>query len=277
MLVSFVVWIIYRTFKKSQRRQSYAGENGLRNRLPWRRNQDGGEWNNGGMYMGDESPPMYEKGNRHNSMQSHNSMQNAGYYGADKAGSVRGLTRSNTNNTQRSMLPPMAPGSVIMIPAEQYMAMSQTQSPVDQSTMRSRMPDNFYNQSELAREPSAAYDPAQRQVNRMSDLSSLSSGFGDGDMVLPEAVERPEPAATQPRQANNFLTRFSWMSRREAGDRETVYTQSSEDRPAKYRSIGSWVNQQTGRMKRAGDKTEAGEVPPVPDIPAGMGGQEERR
>jgi hypothetical protein len=166
----------------------------------------------------------------------------------------------------------MAPGSVIMIPAEQYMAMSQTQSPVDSSTMRSRMPDNFYNQSELAREPSNAYDSTQRQVNRLSDLSSISSGFGDGDIVVPETVLKPEAAVTQTTQSTNFLTRFSWMSRRDAGDRETVYTQS-DDRPAKYRSIGSWVNQQTGRLKRAEERGQAdAEAPPVPNIPANAGG-----
>lgn len=222
-------------------------------------------------------PPMYEKG-------SHNSMEGAGFYGVEKIyqqeqqkqqqqqqqqsqQQLGGLTRSNTSSSQRNLLPQLAPGSVIMIPAEQYIAMSQTQSPIDQSsTMRSLMPDAFFNQSELARQPSDAYDPTRRQVNRASELSSLSSGFGDGDIIIPEEfLEKPQPAATQLRQSNNFITRFSWMSRREAGDRETVYTTTSEDRPARYRSVGSWVNQQTGRLRRAEERKP--EVPPVPGLP----------
>ncbi|KAH6661211.1 hypothetical protein BKA67DRAFT_550484 [Truncatella angustata] len=225
----------------------------------------------------DMPPPLYEKG-------SHNSMDGAGFYGADKKmyqherpGS---LARSNTASSQRSLLPQMAPGPMVMIPAEQYMAMSQAQSPIDQSeqnnTLRSRMPDPFFNQSELARQPSDAYDPNRRQVNRASELSSLSSGFGDGEIVIPEQyLNKPQPAATQLRQSSNFITRFSWMSRREAGNRETVYTQSSEDRPARYRSVGSWVNQQTGRVKRADEGQK--EIPPVPELPPNMGGAEPTR
>lgn len=252
------------------------GNGGLINRLPWRRNQNNDMWNDRNGYMSNDiPPPMYEKGN-------HNSMQEAGFYGVEKKYQQQqpgGLTRTNTASSQRSMLPQLAPGSVIMIPAEQYMAMSQTQSPVgsDQTgTMRSLMPDAFFNQSELARQPSDAYDPARRQVNRASALSSLSSGFGDGDIIIPEEyLNKPQPAASQLRQSNNFITRFSWMSRRDAGDRETVYTTTSEDRPAKYRSVGSWVNQQTGRLKRADERQQ--EVPPMPDLPPNLDTQGPRR
>jgi hypothetical protein len=267
-LICFVGWIIYRTLKKSRRRrEEFGGDSNLMNRLPWRRNQGNSAWDNQSMFMrNDMPPPMYEKG-------SHNSMEAAGFYNADKmyqqSNQPPRLSRSNTATSQRNMQPQLAPGSVVMIPAEQYMAMSQAQSPVGSdvnNTMRSRMPDNFFNQSELARQPSDAYDPNRRQVNRASELSSLSSGFGDGDIIIPEEyLNPPQPAATQLRQSNNFITRFSWMSRREAGDRETVYTATSEDRPARYRSVGSWVNQQTGRLKRADERNQ--EVPPVPDLP----------
>lgn len=272
MLICFVAWLIYRTLKKSRRGQNFDGGNsGFVNKLPWRRNQNNGTWDNGSMYMAnDMPPPLYEKGSR-------NSMEGAGFYGQEKSyqqQQLGGLTRSNTNSSQRSGLPRLAPGSVVMIPAEQYMAMSQGQSPVGSdasSTLRSRMPDPFFNQSELSRQPSDAYDPARRQVNRASELSSLSSGFGDGDIIIPEEyLNKPQPAATQLRQSNNFITRFSWMSRRDAGDRETVYT-TTEERPAKYRSVGSWVNQQTGRLKRSDDRQQ--QVPPVPNIPQSGDGQ----
>lgn len=32
--------------------------------------------------------------------------------------------------------------------------------------------------------------------------------------------------------------------------RETIYTQTSEDQPARFRSVASWVDQQKGRIKR---------------------------
>ncbi|KAK9799123.1 hypothetical protein AB5N19_04792 [Seiridium cardinale] len=273
VLICFVAWIIYRTVKKSRRGRDFNGGNsGFINKLPWRRNQNNASWDSRSMFMtNDMPPPLYEKG-------SHNSMEDGGYYGPEKGYQQQQpgrLTRSNTSSSQRSLMPRLAPGSVIVIPAEQYMAMSQTQSPIggeQTNTMRSRMPDSFFNQSELARQPSDAYDPARRQVNRASELSSLSSGFGDGDIIIPEQyLNKPQPAATQLRQSNNFITRFSWMSRRDAGNRETVYTTTSEDRPAKYRSVGSWVNQQTGRLKRAEEKKQ--EVPPIPNIPPNVNGQ----
>lgn len=201
-----------------------------------------------------------------------NSMQDAGYYGDEKV--QAGLVRTNTLNSQRTLAPqPMAPGSVVMIPAEEYATLTKNQalalSDVN-STMRSRMPDAYYNQSELARAPSNAYDPAQRQAYRASDVSSLSSGFGDGDIIVPPPAAGLSPApAQQQNQQPSGLGRFSWMSRRDRGNRETVYTNTSEDRPARYRSVNSWVNQQIGRIKRADERKQSdGEVPPVPDVPA---------
>jgi hypothetical protein len=136
------------------------------------------------------------------------------------------------------------------------------------------MADPYFNQSELARQPSDAYDPARRQVNRASELSSLSSGFGDGDIIVPEAllIRPPQPAAPPMRQSTNFVGRFSWMgrqARRSRGvggdrDRDTVYTQASDDSPPRFRSVTSWVNQQTGRIRRAQQRDA--DVPPVPGM-----------
>ena len=91
--------------------------------------------------------------------------------------------------------------------------------------------------------------PQAQRNYRASELSSLSSGFGDGELVPP------------PRAA-----------------RDTMYTATSEDQPARFRTLSSWVDQQTGRIHRAqqrvrdGDTVVSGEgVPPVPGIPAGAG------
>ncbi|KAI1861152.1 hypothetical protein JX265_009771 [Neoarthrinium moseri] len=279
VLFCFITWIIYRTVKKSRQGQNFNGRKaGFLTKLPWRKNQGDAAWDNRSVFMASDLPPLYQQG-------SQNSMSNAGFYGGDKVYLQQQpqpgpLSRSNTGGSQRSLLPPgVTPGSVIMIPAEQYMAMSQTQSPISSdpnSTFRSRMPDQFFNQSELARQPSDAYDPTRRQVHRASELSSLSSGFGDGDIIVPETfVNPPQPAATQLRQSNNYTARFSWMGRRDAGDRETVYTATSEDRPARYRSVGSWVNQQSGRLKRADERQQSEmNAPPVPDLPSDTSGQQ---
>jgi len=135
-------------------------------------------------------------------------------------------------------------------------------------TLRSRMPDAYYNQSELARGPSDAYDPARRQVNRVSQLSSISSGFGDGDIIMPDnVIKPPQPASTSLRQSANLVGRFSWVSQSAQSRRDTVYTQSSEDLPPRFRNVSSWVNQQTGRVKRAQQRNEDGrDAPPVPAL-----------
>ncbi|KAK8065482.1 hypothetical protein PG997_012229 [Apiospora hydei] len=240
ILVCFVSWIIYRTLKKP----TDSGPEF------WRK------------IRGRKSPDN-ERGDM-------NSMQNAGYYGDEKVM----LARSNTVHSQQTLMQrPMAPGSVVMIPAEEYATLTKNQALAlseYNSTLRSRMPDAYFNQSELARQPSDAYDPAQRQAYRASDLSSLSSGFGDGDIIVPESALKPPPppvAAATLQVPPPAAGRFSWMSRR-AGDRETVYTATSEDRPAKYRSVNSWVNQQIGRIKRADErKQNEEEAPPVPGVP----------
>jgi hypothetical protein len=149
------------------------------------------------------------------------------------------------------------------------------------STLRSGVggPGAFFNQSELARQPSDAYDPARRQVNRASELSSLSSGFGDGDIIVPSGLQTgndllmpqpPPPLEKSLRTSQSLVGRFSWSSR---VTRDTVYTQSSEDSPPRFRTVNSWVNQQTGRIKRAAQRNEGEEadVPPVPGVPMSAG------
>ncbi|KAJ6439919.1 het domain-containing [Purpureocillium lavendulum] len=101
---------------------------------------------------------------------------------------------------------------------------------------------------------------------RMSEISSLSSGFGDGDIIMPPPnstttitatrLTVPAPAATR--------TSVSDTSQR----RDTMYTEASEDPVPRFRNINSWVRQQTGRVKRAKQREMAtDDAPPVPNMP----------
>lgn len=138
------------------------------------------------------------------------------------------------------------------------------------TTDRSRMPDPYFNQSELARQASTAFDPAQRAVYRASELSSISSGFGDGDFIVPPPAVAQQGARPYSYAKTNVSRAVSVANRSEvgsAGQRDTVYTTTSEDMPARYRSVNSWVNQQTGRVQRQHERDSNEEVPPVPSLP----------
>jgi hypothetical protein len=113
--------------------------------------------------------------------------------------------------------------------------------------------------------------PNPPYYKRSSEVSSLSSGFGDGDnlMLLSTANNtmdaaaltqlRPPPPATKPER---------YSIRTESTSRDTWYTEASEDQPARFRTINSWVRQQTGRIKREKQRRDDSDVPPVPALPA---------
>lgn len=156
-------------------------------------------------------------------------------------------------------------------------------------------PLSLYNQTFQGQQ----YGPYNGQLYRqpsqaLSDVSSLSSGFGDGEMMpAGSVVAPPPPTAAVPGSANTpgqqSTARFSWMSQARAaggglvrqnstggrsGRRETVYTETSEDQPARFRSVTSWVDQQTGRIRRAQERGDGGapaaaavQVPGNPGIP----------
>jgi hypothetical protein len=165
-------------------------------------------------------------------------------------------------------------------------------------------PISYYNndQSVPTQQLTAPY-PIYRQPSRtLTDVSSLSSGFGDGDFVMVSTADsdnnninnnriitppQPTAAAAAP---HYYTARFSWMSqpqaqpqhnltkqepegqqqRRRSSNRtlpplqrsSTVYTQASEDQPARFRSVASWVNQQTGRIRRAQQRHHHHPPPP---------------
>ncbi|KAL8388489.1 hypothetical protein RB595_009208 [Gaeumannomyces hyphopodioides] len=178
----------------------------------------------------------------------------AAFAAASNAYSPGGL--SPGTGTETSMFTHQATGSFSSTNAAQFGA--STPSSDVGGTWRSRMgPVNgYYNQSELARQPSDAYDPSRRQVGRASALSSLSSGFGDGDIVVPQQPRQPlagpahgdRAVGGNESEAQRYLTeaRASWASRR-----DTVYTESSDDSQPRYRTVTSWVRQQSGRVRRA--------------------------
>lgn len=117
----------------------------------------------------------------------------------------------------------------------------------------------------LTRQTSNAYDPNQREVNHLSSLSSLSSGFGDGLII-------PEPVAGQAPDATRQSRKFSWMTvgsrgplSSRNGDRDTVYTTASIETAPRFRTVNSWVAQQSGRVQR--HLPSDSEVPNIPAIP----------
>ncbi len=290
----FVVWIVWRTVKKNKKNKNgnvvAATVPGRRNRLLGRLDHLGRlavvkvpflnrRWRGWRNLDGPDTtdvrgiPPTYEKAT--GAADSTTQQQMAGP--AQPTNGLTLVTHFATNFTAHQAGP-----SFSSVSASQF----GTVSPSDESgTLRSRMPDAFFNQSELARQPSQAYDPARRLVNRTSELSSLSSGFGDGDIIVPLA---PPPVQASLRQSNNFVGRFSWMSRGDGsgdaptptstasggtgtststGNRDTVYTEASEDSPPRFRTVNSWVYQQTGRVQRAEQRSpQAEEIPPVPDL-----------
>lgn len=242
------------------------GGSGLAVRLPWRRKD---AWANNGMYPPTELPPTYEKGDV-------NAMQAAGYYGAGKVYSMGsgGVARSATGTSPRQQQEPGPESeSALASILDQYPEGNRATMRDDAGqTLGARMPDSYYSQSDPTPQATNSYNPGSRQAYRASELSSISSGFGDGEMIMPQSdgtatttlIKPPPPIPT----SNNAAGRLSWMSRGGDGRRETVYTQTSEDRPTRFRSVASWVNQQTGRVKRADSRArERGEVPVIPAIP----------
>ncbi|UKZ68378.1 uncharacterized protein TrAtP1_009417 [Trichoderma atroviride] len=124
-----------------------------------------------------------------------------------------------------------------------------------------------------------------RKNTRISDVSSLSSGFGDGDIVI---IQPPAAAATYaatPNRSNtfepninlsavrtsperkSFSSRFSRNNSRDHS-RDTFMTNSSEDLRPRFRTVSSWVHQQSRRTKQrsaANRSEDRGMATPLPE------------
>jgi hypothetical protein len=97
-------------------------------------------------------------------------------------------------------------------------------------------------------QPSGAY---MGPNSRLSELSSLSSGFGDAKIDVPESgPSRNDTSGLRvPRKASSFLGRFSWATNSNPHQfRDTFYTNTSDESAPRFRSVTSWVNQQTSRI-----------------------------
>ncbi|KAI0460410.1 hypothetical protein F5B21DRAFT_6789 [Xylaria acuta] len=267
----FVGWTIYRTLKKSK--QSGRGNNSeswLSKLIPWRRmSAESNAQASDGSYEPKEPLPAYDFGNN-------NSMEAFGYYDQGKFypfGS-EGMTYQPTATLQNGRVvwqspevqQPLQPQASLQNQYPQTNDQTIDISDVN-STIRSRMPDPYYNQSEFARQPSDAYNPAQRQVYRASEISSLSSGFGDGDIIMPPPNVMPKPPVTQATSNTDTSNRpFSWMSRAGTEKRRESTTTTASERPPRFRSVNSWVDQQKERLKRANSRRAREEVPAIPQI-----------
>jgi hypothetical protein len=118
-----------------------------------------------------------------------------------------------------------------------------------------------------------------------SDLSSISSGFGDGDIIImpnntvttvntarlptpPSPVANPSRgvAASSSRQSSMRSHRTNTgSSLRYDSRRDTASTQVSIESRPRFHSVNSWVKQQSGQVRRA--QQSGGDTPPVPMLP----------
>ncbi|KAH7140731.1 hypothetical protein EDB81DRAFT_63216 [Dactylonectria macrodidyma] len=134
--------------------------------------------------------------------------------------------------------------------------------------------------------PRYTYSLSKRQTG-VSELSSISSGFGDGDIIItadntvstvrtgtipsiPEAVADPSQQSSRRSNAASSVRSYGGESRQSSvrGDsrRDTTLTEVSLDGRPRFRSVNSWVTQQSGHLRRA-QRGVDGDAPPVPMLP----------
>ncbi|RYP48840.1 hypothetical protein DL768_005348 [Monosporascus sp. mg162] len=265
ILFCFIAWLIYLTVRRFRNNSTPASWS------PWKpKDSNNGSGTNSPAHMANEPPPIYEK-----SVAS--ILEAQGYYAHAPADARQsgGLVYTGTLGSQQGTLQQPPNNEATYVYGHPPVIETPPNAGMNRATGQQHTSD-LNNQLVADSQPSATDDAMKRQTYRDSEISSLSSGFGDGDIVIPQSLTAPPPpvAARQepqqpPPRTPNYLGRFSWMSRSSSnGKRETVYTQTSEDRPARFRSINSWVNQQAGRVRRANSRAkERGEVPVMPAVP----------
>ncbi|KAI1355801.1 hypothetical protein F5Y01DRAFT_310685 [Xylaria sp. FL0043] len=274
IVLCFILWIVVRTLKKSKRSgRKYNDSSWLAGLIPGRKQPKPSNAPGFNSFYEKESLPAYDAGGK-------NSMEGYGYYDQTKlyplepenvsypaaaaAAAARLQNEMAMRQVAESQQRQLLPNSVSQYPPQLNVQIGDSYNNDVNSTQRSRMPDAYYTQSQLSRQPSNTYNPTQRQVYRASEISSLSSGFGDGDIIMPPpnvimmpktptAAVAAAAAARAPTNAegNGNNRPFSWMSR--AGTeqkRDTVYTTAS-DRRTRFHSVNSWVDQQKRRLMKA--------------------------
>ncbi|KAF7538330.1 hypothetical protein G7Z17_g12654 [Cylindrodendrum hubeiense] len=140
--------------------------------------------------------------------------------------------------------------------------------------------------------PRYTYSHLKRQTG-VSELSSISSGFGDGDIIitpnntvntihsttvpsLPSAVADPSRQSSMRSHATSRQSsmrsygggsrQLSMRSYRGDTRRDTASTDVSLDGRPRFHSVNSWVKQQSGHLRRA-QRGADGDAPPVPMLP----------
>ena len=111
-------------------------------------------------------------------------------------------------------------------------------------------------------------NPSQQENNRVSTLSSLSSGFGDGLIIIQDDNTIKYAPRDARKSKGQRTTRFSWQtntSKAPSNDRTSTYTTMSTDTAPRFRSVNSWVAQQTGRVER--EHMMASQIPAMPPVP----------
>ena len=192
------------------------------------------------------------------------------------------LSRGAQEPTQSPRALPNNPSPSTYIPSPQEGPISTTQafyniSPLTQNDLSRQISDanqTMRSQNTFAsHQTSNIHEPSQNQVGHMSYLSSLSSGFGDG-LIMLEGSTNPNSRQTYRQsqsQSQNPATanRFSWARSQSQGQgqRDTVYTTTSEESAPRFRSVTSWVAQQTGRVQVEKHQKVQGQVPDVPAMP----------
>lgn len=150
----------------------------------------------------------------------------------------------------------------------------------------------------LQHPPAPRHVAAQRQSQRHSDLSSLSSGFGDAVIDVPESGPSPVdkskggalalPAVDQQVFGLGFGSRFSWANAptlhtlEEHRKRDTMATTTSGESAPRFRTVKSWVDQQSSKLLRTQDSVAGGEreeeiVPGLPAIPETYSSREQHK
>ncbi|KAI0122106.1 hypothetical protein F4814DRAFT_457907 [Daldinia grandis] len=261
ILFCFIGWVIYRVLKRTKGQG--IGISGGMGSIDKFHEKQRGSIDGRTLYMSNEAPPIYDQGE-------YSTMQSGNFYGPSKVypPGPGSMVRSVASNSEAGTLqrspdnnPPLASIINQYVPGNGGVSNNGDVN----MTMRSQVTQPYYNESDLPRQPPETFNAPKRAGTRASEISSISSGFGDGDIIIPppSGADKPVPAPVE----ENPAARDSWVSR-PSERRETVYTEASEDRPARFRSITSWVNQQAGRAKRAGSRArERGEVPVMPAIP----------
>jgi hypothetical protein len=132
------------------------------------------------------------------------------------------------------------------------------------------------------------------RISDLSSLSSLSSGFGDAKIDVPESGPSLPGTINTTRTSimnrgnkdSSFFGRFSVMrdpgssyqsGRRGSetrGNRDTTYTTytttSEDSEPPRFRGVNSWVNQQSSRITRKASRQDEAddEIRNMPSLPA---------